>query len=543
MAQQLDAQLTSLHSTIEELLEVSHSPGLSLGILHNGSIVHTAHFGRRDAFNPTPPDDDTLYHIASLTKLMAAGVVSQLVYNGTLSWDKPIREYLPTFAERQDDIGQKATLRDLLSNRTGIAVAHGYWGQQAGEFLIPKSEIVRMSCSLDAVKPFRKSFIYSHWNYGLITEVVEKMTGKPFSECMETMIFKPLNMHRSTMNVPTVENVSGVHAIRNDGTACKIPYARWSDETGFGAGAGGRSSIKDLLLMYQSVLSAYNHQIKTEVDSTSGSPFRYLRTIFSPHVTVSNDIPLDQLAYCLGAYRIQLPCNLSIASMNNFLLRKNERSLTGSSLAGLEVFHHTATFPGSMASMFLIPSTESAVVALTNALPLLDPTDLVAQLVFSVLIGKQQLPLNSIKLAKSIQGRFIAGYEMLAAHLESQKTDTPPRFPLLSYEGDYYNKAGNFFYRVTVHNNSLHVSVQALPVTTYDLQHLDGDTFYWPPNREDEICNRGMWLVMSPEWHKWAFGSSVEGAGYIDHFTWHHDPSTSPEVFSKRRVVTSGARL
>jgi CubicO group peptidase (beta-lactamase class C family) len=538
--EELRSQLTSLHPTISKLLADSSSPGLSIGVLHKGNVVHTAHFGRRDAFDSAPPNDETLYHVASLTKLMTAGVVAHLVNSGTLSWDTPIREYLPTFRRRTDDIGRMANLRDLLSNRTGIAIATAYWGQQAGEFVTPKSEIVNIACDLDAVKPFRKAFVYSNFNYGLITEVVETVTQKPFSRCVNEIILKPLGMQRTTLNPPSVDNVARVHGIHDDGSPCKMPFAQWSDDTGFGAGAGGRSSIKELLLMYKSILSAYNHQVRNQTDSTPESPFRHLRTVLAPHVKVTNEASVDRQAYCLGAYRSQLPSNLSIASINNFLLSKRKRDLIGTSSPGLEIFHHTATFPGYLASMFLIPSTESAVVALTNSLPLFDPTDFAAQLVVSILLGEEP-PRHFIKLGRSLRGSTIAAYGMLAAHLESQKTDIPPLFPLQVYKGDYYNRAGNFFYRVSVRGRGLRMRVQGLPLTTYDLMPYDGDTFYWPPNREEELCKKGMFLFLYSGWHKVTFRSSVEG-GNIDQMIWHHDSSARPETFLKRGTTTP-ARL
>ena len=127
-------------------------------------VIHTAHFGRRDTSEPSPPNDDTIYLVASLTKVMTAGVVGSLVDDGNPSWDVQIRGYLPAFGQRLDELGRKATLRDLLAYRTGLAVANAMWGQQMGVFLLPKSEMVRVTCYLDAVKPFREAFVYSPWN-------------------------------------------------------------------------------------------------------------------------------------------------------------------------------------------------------------------------------------------------------------------------------------------------------------------------------------------------------------------------------------------
>lgn len=111
---ELIEQLKALEPTFAELLTISCAPALSLGVLHHGEIIHTAHFGRRDHLDPTPPNNDTIYRIASLTKALTTSAVGLLVEEGTLDWDVPVREYLPAFARRIDEIGQKTTLRDLL---------------------------------------------------------------------------------------------------------------------------------------------------------------------------------------------------------------------------------------------------------------------------------------------------------------------------------------------------------------------------------------------------------------------------------------------
>lgn len=60
-------KIQSFRPAISELLEASGSPRLSLGVLHHGKIISTAHFGRRDLDQPHSPDDNTIYHVASLT--------------------------------------------------------------------------------------------------------------------------------------------------------------------------------------------------------------------------------------------------------------------------------------------------------------------------------------------------------------------------------------------------------------------------------------------------------------------------------------------
>jgi hypothetical protein len=54
-----------LHPTISEILAIRGAPALSLGILHQGKVVHTAHFESQDASYPSPLNNETTYRIAS----------------------------------------------------------------------------------------------------------------------------------------------------------------------------------------------------------------------------------------------------------------------------------------------------------------------------------------------------------------------------------------------------------------------------------------------------------------------------------------------
>lgn len=54
-------QLETLHPQIDEILKISGVSGLSLGVLHHGELVHSAHFGCRNVAESTPPNDDTIH--------------------------------------------------------------------------------------------------------------------------------------------------------------------------------------------------------------------------------------------------------------------------------------------------------------------------------------------------------------------------------------------------------------------------------------------------------------------------------------------------
>ena len=453
-----------------------------------------------------------------------------------------IREYLPALSRRTDEIGQKTTLRDLLTHRTGLPNADYMFGQQYGDFLMPRSEIVRLTIFFEAVRPFREKFFYSQWNYGLVTEVVEAVTGTTLGSYIKDNTLDPLVMRRTTLGRPDNENVAAGYAPRNNGTPCKVGFPDMNDGVGLAGGFAGKSSIKDLLLLYQGLLRAKQDQAETKLDRTPGLLFVHTNTIFSPHIAVGTNV--EKLAYCLGLYRTQLPGPLSVASINSGLLGPKKLPIIGKSSPGLEICHHTGNIPGFLASAFLVPSTQSGVVVLTNALPFMDPTDLVVQLILSVLIG-EELPTNFVALAKMARANGLSAYAALGAAVDKRKTVKPPRFPLRAYEGCYWNVAENFRLTITAYGKiegaGLLMKVQDSPRNIYYLEPYDGDTFYWLPDREKELCEQGMWLNLRAASHEIVFGTSKDEQS-ISHLMWHHDAAAKPETFRKRTPRSQGER-
>lgn len=189
--------------------------------------------------------------------------------------------------------------------------------------LLPRHEMIRMTTYLEAVRPFREAFVYSQWNWLLIQEVVVTATGKTLDAVIKERITGPLGMKRTALQwieVQGGDNIAAAHAVGNDATPNRILFPNLSDPTGHAAGAGGKSTIRDLLTVYRSLLRAYTDQTSRGTTSTPGNPFCQLETIFSPQIAVNSAAPIGKTAYCLGVYRTRVPGNLSVASMNTILL-------------------------------------------------------------------------------------------------------------------------------------------------------------------------------------------------------------------------------
>jgi CubicO group peptidase (beta-lactamase class C family) len=528
----IKACLQEQSATITNLLQAGGAPGLSLGVFHYGRIIHTQHFGKRDIETGDVPDDDSVYGVASTFKIIAVSAVARLVTDGILGWDVPIREYLPEFGQRKDQLGDECTIRDLISHRTGLALANMYWGQQNGEALSSKKDFMLIVNHLPTVKPFRSTFIYSQWNFILLHLIVEKVTGKSFEEYAEEIIFKPLGLKTPTFDDPIGTNVMKAHANRNDGTTSRIITAPFDSASGLAAGGGGKSGMRDHLQLCIALLAAYEHQVKNHVDITPSSPFTQLRTIFTPQIRFPGARIEDQ-AYCLGLYRTRIPGNLSCASLNAglpkkqlFIFGKDESS---GKLLNEEIFHHSSATPGFMGAMFLVPRTQSGVLVHTNASARLDTADYTAQILLAALFD-MNIPQVHPQLSNAVVKMQFGWFEKLNQFLISCKTDVPPTHPLYSYAGTYWNIIRSTKLVITVRGTGLHVSIQGMPKTTYDLQPCDGDTFYWPADREYELVDRAMWFNLFPGFHLFNF---VTNEKRVLSVSWQHERLMDAEVFDK----------
>ena len=538
-------QLEALGPQINSILQISGSPGLSLGVIHKGTIIYTAHFGTRNAEDSTQSNNRTIHTVASLTKPITAAAIAKLVYENKLDWDIPIRQYLPAFRIRQDEIGTRATLRDLLSLRTGIAPANTFWGFQNNEVLMEKSDKASTATYIGAAKPFGQ-FVYSQWNYSLIDDVVKEVTGVFVGEYIEQNIFRPLKMTRSSFGeLPKSEcNVAHTHCTHDDGTASRKPDATSAiNKSGIGAGGGARSSLEDYMILLQALLHAHKSQVDHNVDSTPGSVFPLTRALFKAHVGLGppQRSGIEHVAYCMGMYRTKLPGYLSLASPNfYYTLGKEKLAPYGKTLAGTEIYHQSGTALGHLAALFLVPSTESAVVAFTNSQPLIDPADFVAQLALSVLLGEAPA-VDLVKMANIARETTLKNYEILEKVVAKGKTNIPPTKPLTAYAGDYYNAIHNFVLSVTVSGDGLKVRIQR-GSSSFVLSPYDGETFYWPVNREEEMCTKGMFGFMYKDWHLFRFETNSNGD--VDRLLWRHDPYlANPEMFTKTPTKQTFARL
>jgi len=108
-----------LEQDLQRLAEEHDVPGASVAVLVGGEVV-TATFGVANARTGVPVTPDTLFMIQSITKVITATLVMQLVDESLLRLDDPIRTVLPRFRTADGDLSGQISVRHLLTHTGGF---------------------------------------------------------------------------------------------------------------------------------------------------------------------------------------------------------------------------------------------------------------------------------------------------------------------------------------------------------------------------------------------------------------------------------------
>ncbi len=194
-------------SRLAERMTYYKTPGVSIAVIHDDTIVWARGFGIRTWGTSEPVQEHTRFQAASISKPIFALAVMRLVQEGQLDLDADVNTYLTTWqVPASADWQPRITLRQLLSHSAGLSV-HGFPGYLRSEPLPNLPQI------LDGQPPANTAavrvnilpatqFRYSGGGNTVAQQLVVDVLGKPFPQIMRELILDPLEMHDSTYAQP-----------------------------------------------------------------------------------------------------------------------------------------------------------------------------------------------------------------------------------------------------------------------------------------------------------------------------------------------------
>jgi CubicO group peptidase (beta-lactamase class C family) len=147
-------------------------PGASIAVFRDEAL-HEAAAGILNAETGVEATTDSLFHIASVTKPITATIAMQLVDEGKLELDAPVRRYLPDFRVASAAASERVTVRELLCHASGID-GDFFHDTTRGEDRIAK--VLEAGCALPQLHDPGRGFSYCNHGFtvlGRIFEVIE----------------------------------------------------------------------------------------------------------------------------------------------------------------------------------------------------------------------------------------------------------------------------------------------------------------------------------------------------------------------------------
>ena len=188
--------LSRIDRAAQDVLTETGVPSASVAVVKDGAIVYLRAYGDARLEPKTPAKSDMRYSIGSISKQFTASSVLLLQEEAKLSLDDPVGKYIPNLTRANE-----VTIRQLLSHTSGY---QDYWPQDYVPPFMMQAVTSERILDLWARKPLDfdpgTRWQYSNTNYVIAGVIVEKVSGMPLLQFLQTRVFNPLNM-KSVANI------------------------------------------------------------------------------------------------------------------------------------------------------------------------------------------------------------------------------------------------------------------------------------------------------------------------------------------------------
>ena len=316
------------NARLDEIMKTYHSYNMFDGailIAENGKEIYKRAFGMANREWNIPNTTDTKFMIGSVSKPVTAMLMLMQVQKGLIGLDKTIADYLPEFSGKP---AAKITIRQLISHTSGMPnydIMKDFFPRISRQNFTREEYVKIYMDSALAFEPGTR-FFYSSWGFFTLGYIMERVTGKTYSQLMKEDIFDKTGMSSSGSYFHT-----------------QIVPKR---ATGYDYSFGGYTS------------SDFRDQSNT---MGTGDLYSTVEDLFKFHLAISNNSLINK-----KLTEEMLTPGLPPANYGFGWFNKNFKYTTTDSVAAN---FHLGMTEGFISFMLRIPSTNSMVVILCNSSP------------------------------------------------------------------------------------------------------------------------------------------------------------------------------
>jgi CubicO group peptidase (beta-lactamase class C family) len=217
--------IEDLRQQLEKILKDTHTPGMSVAIVHRDGPEWIAGLGTADVASDRATTSETLFRIGSTSKAFASLSILKLANEGKLLLEDPMHKLVPeVWFENRWEASDPVRVVDLLEHTTGWDDMHlREYAKDA-----PATMGLREALDYDhhsRISRWRPGTRMAYCNSGpaVAAYIVEKISGQRFEDYVTQNFFAPIGMKTATYFEPTSAPATTLY--HPDG---KTPYPYWN---------------------------------------------------------------------------------------------------------------------------------------------------------------------------------------------------------------------------------------------------------------------------------------------------------------------------
>ncbi len=256
-AQTLEQATHLLDVWLEAQKDYNDWPSLSVSVVKDQDVVYSRSFGYSNPELNLEATPDTLYRIASNSKLFTAIAIMQLRDKSKLRLDDPVKKHLPWFNVKQRFASSdEITIESLLTHSSGLPYEPDipYWSYKYGYPFPTRDELIEGTNKLETLYPAWERYQYSNLGFMLLGQVVENVSGQSYHQYVHENIITPMELNNTFSNIDESthghELAVGYGKLNRQRMRTEVPFV---DAKATASAAGISSSANDLakFLMWQ----------------------------------------------------------------------------------------------------------------------------------------------------------------------------------------------------------------------------------------------------------------------------------------------------
>ncbi len=450
LAQTLDQRLARIDAYAKTVMNQWKGPGMAIAVVKDDKQVFAKGYGVRDLGKPEPVDADTVFAIASNSKAFTTACLAILVDEKKIGWDDKVSKFLPEFKMSDPWVTSELTIRDLVSHRVGLATFSGdllwYETNYSADEVLSRVKFLKPTSS------FRTRYGYQNLMFIAAGQVIERVSGKPWSQFVKERILDPLGMSQTVTRVGSLPANSASPHNESGGSLRVLPHV---SVDGAAAAAGLNSSVNDLSKWIRLQLGR---------GTSDGKQF------FS-----------RERSWEMWQPNIMQPIS-EAASRNNPTRHFNGYGMGWGmyDYYGRKIINHSGGLDGMLSYTVLIPEENAGFVILSNN----ESPGFVIMMnkIRDILVGAPERDWNAEAVDQVARTKAVDA-ESLQKENAARVTGTKPTLPLASYAGTYHDVMyGDVI--VAEENGGLVMRFGPAKNFVADLAHWNYDTFEikWRPS-------------------------------------------------------------